>query len=147
VIEADLMVSIDSAIPIAGKRVVVVEDGPSLTHGGAAYGAGTIAARNADAEIVDPRPFAVGTIAQAYARYPHMAAVVPALGYSDEQRAELEETLRRCPADAIIDASPARLDRLLHLTVPVVRVRYRFEQRSGPSIFELVERAIAHGKQ
>lgn len=72
-----------------------------------AYGAGTIAARGAGADILDPRPFAVGTIAQAYARYPHIAAVLPALGYSDQQRAELEETLRRCPADAIVDASRA----------------------------------------
>jgi predicted GTPase len=142
-IESDLSVSVEPAAPLIGKRVVVVEDGPSITHGGAAYGAGTIAARNAGAEIVDPRPFASGTIARAYAQYPHIRAVLPALGYSDEQRAELKETLRRCPVDAIVDASPARLDRLFALSVPVVRVRYRFEQRSGPSIFELADTAIA----
>jgi len=146
VIDADLVVSLDCTQAITGKRVVVVEDGPSLTHGGAAYGAGTIAARGAGADIVDPRPFAVGTIAQAYARYPHMAAVLPALGYSQEQRAELEETLRRCPADAIVDASPARLERVLHLSVPIVRVRYRFNQKSGRPIFDLVEAAIARGR-
>src|SRR5579885_2460479 len=115
-IESDLAVSVEPAAPLTGKRVVVVEDGPSITHGGASYGAGTIAARNAGAEIVDPRPFAIGTIAQAYAQYPHIGAVLPALGYSDEQRAELEETLRRCPVDAIVDASPARLDRLFALS-------------------------------
>jgi predicted GTPase len=146
VIEADLAITLDSPTPIGGRRVVVVEDGPSLTHGGAPYGAGTIAARGAGAQIIDPRPFAIGTIAQAYARYPHMAAVLPALGYSAEQRAELEETLRRSPAEAIVDASPARLDRFMHLDVPIVRVRYRFEQRSGRSIFELVEDAISRGK-
>ncbi|MGO9061786.1 MAG: GTPase [Candidatus Binataceae bacterium] len=146
-IDADLLVNLEPGEALSGKRVVVVEDGPSLTHGGAAYGAGTIAARAAGARIVDPRGFAVGTIAQAYAQYPHMGAVLPALGYSPAQRAELEETLRRAPADAIVDASPARLDRVLKLSVPIVRVRYRFEQKSGPSIFELVEDAVARGKR
>lgn len=142
-IEADLIVSLEAGESLAGKRVVVVEDGPSLTHGGTPFGAGTIAARNTGAEIVDPRPYAVGTIAQAYTQYPHMGAVLPALGYSVAQRAELAETLRRVPADAIVDASPARLERVLKLTVPIVRVRYRFEQKTGLSIFEMVEDAVA----
>jgi len=147
VIEADLVVTLDPGVTISGKRVVVVEDGPTLTHGGMAYGAGTVAARAAGAQILDPRGFAVGTIAEAYAKYPHMAAVLPALGYSDAQRAELEETLRRSGADAIVDASPARLDRVLHVSIPIVRVRYRFEQRSGPSIFLIVEEAITRARR
>ncbi len=146
IIEADLVVTLDAGVSISGKRVVVVEDGPTLTHGGMAYGAGTVAARAAGAQILDPRGFAVGTIAEAYAKYPHMAAVLPALGYSDAQRAELEETLIRSGADAIVDASPARLDRVLHVSIPIVRVRYRFEQKSGPSIFLIVEDAIARAK-
>jgi predicted GTPase len=143
VVEGDLIVTVKPEGAIAGKRVVVVEDGPTLTHGGMAYGAGTVAARAAGAHILDPRGFAAGTIAQAYVKYPHMGAVLPALGYSEAQRAELEETLRRSGADAIVDASPARLDRILRLNIPVVRVRYRFEQKSGPSIFAIVESAVA----
>jgi len=146
-VEADLVVTIEPEGAISRKRVVVVEDGPTLTHGGMAYGAGTVAARAAGAQILDPRNFAVGTIAEAYVKYPHMAEVLPALGYSEAQRAELQETLLRSRADAIVDASPARLDRALHLTIPIVRVRYRFEQRSGPSIFVLVEDAIARSRR
>jgi len=146
-IEADLVVILDPGVTISGKRVVVVEDGPTLTHGGMAYGAGTVAARAAGARILDPRGFAVGTIAEAYAKYPHMAAVLPALGYSEVQRAELEETLRRSGADAIVDASPARLDRVLHVSIPIVRVSYRFEQKSGPSIFKIVEDTVARARQ
>ncbi len=147
IIEADLAVTLDAGVPISGKRVVVVEDGPTLTHGGMAYGAGTVAARAASAHILDPRGFAVGTIAEAYAKYPHMAAVLPALGYSDAQCAELEETLGRSGADVIVDASPARLDRVLHVNIPIVRVRYRFEQKSGPSIFTIVEDAVTRAKR
>jgi len=146
-IVADLAVTVEPERVLSGKRVVVVEDGPTLTHGGMAYGAGTIAARAAGAQILDPRGFAVGTIAEAYRKYPHMAAVVPALGYSDLQLAELGETLRRSGADAIVDASPARLDRVLQIGIPIVRVRYRFEQRSGPSIFAIVENAVIRAKR
>jgi len=142
-IEADLAVTTESDVALAGKRVIVVEDGPTLTHGGMAYGAGTIAARAAGALILDPRESAVGTIAEAYVKYPHMAEVVPALGYSESQIAELAETLARSGADAILDASPARLDRVLHLDIPIVRVRYQFEQKSGPSIFTIVEHAVS----
>ncbi len=141
-IEADLVVTVEPDGALAGKRVIVVEDGPTLTHGGMAYGAGTVAALAAGALILDPRGFAVGTIAEAYAKYPQIADVVPALGYSDSQIAELAETLRRSGADAILDASPARLDRVLHVDIPIVRVRYRFEQKSGPSIFAIVEQAV-----
>jgi predicted GTPase len=139
---ADLVVSLESPSSLSEKRVLVVEDGPTLTHGGMAFGAGTVAARAAGAEIIDPHQFAVGTIADAYRKYPQIGAVVPALGYSDAQRRELEETISRTKADLVIDASPARLDRALRIEIPVVRVRYRFEQTFGPSIFGLVEDLI-----
>jgi predicted GTPase len=138
-IEADLAVTLEPGVAIAGKRVVVVEDGPTLTHGGMAYGAGTVAARTAGALILDPRDFAIGSIAAAYRDYPHIGAVVPALGYSQSQQAELEETLRRGNAEVIVDASPARLDRILRLDAPIARVSYSFEQKSGPSLFALVD--------
>jgi predicted GTPase len=143
-IEADLALTAAPEGMIAGKRVVVVEDGPTLTHGGMAYGAATVAARAAGGQILDPREFAVGTIAEAYRKYPHMGAVVPALGYSESQLAELGETLQRSGAEAIVDASPARLDRVLKIDISIVRVRYRFEQRSGPSIFAIVENTVAN---
>jgi predicted GTPase len=132
VIESDLEVAVDDPSLIAGKRVLVVEDGPTLTHGGMSYGAGTIAARQCGArELVDPRPAAVGTIADVYRQFPHLENVLPALGYSDEQRRELAETIERSGADVVVDASPCRLDRLLNLSLPMVRVRYRFVQLSG----------------
>jgi len=142
-VEADLEITIESKLELAGKRVIVVEDGPTVTHGGMASGAGTVAARKRRAQILDPRPFAVGTIAQAYAQYAHLGTVVPALGYAEAQIAELDETLRRSGADLIVDASPARLDRLLRMPIPIVRVRYQFKQKSGPSIFALVDAALA----
>jgi predicted GTPase len=142
VVEADLVVSVGDNAALTGKRVVVVEDGPTLTHGGMASGAGTIAARAAGAVILNPRGFAVGSIAEAYRSYPHIGAVLPALGYSAAQLAELAATLRRSGADAIVDASPARLDRVLQLTIPLIRVRYRFEQRSGPPLLALVEQQL-----
>lgn len=141
-VEADLVVMLEPGAALAGKRVVVVEDGPTLTHGGMAYGAGMIAARSAGAVILDPRAFAAGTIADAYRNYPHIGAVLPALGYSAAQLAELAETLRRSGADAIVYASPARLDRVLQPSIPLIRVRYRFEQRSGPPLLALVEEKL-----
>jgi predicted GTPase len=139
VIESDLEVAVDDASLIAGKRVLVVEDGPTLTHGGMSYGAGTIAARRYGArELVDPRPAAVGTIAEVYQQFPHLENVLPALGYSNQQRQELAQTIERSRADIVVDASPCRLDRLLHLSLPMVRVRYRFVQLTGEPVVDAV---------
>jgi predicted GTPase len=145
-VESNLVVACQSNRSIAGKRVVVVEDGPSITHGGMAYGAGMIAARAAEAKILDPRGFAIGSIAESYRRFPHIAAVVPSLGYSPAQRAELEEMLRRCDAEVIVDATPARIERFLNLNIPVVHVGYRFEQKSGPSIFGIVDSVLSQSE-
>ncbi len=147
VIASDLEVAVDDASLITGKRVLVVEDGPTLTHGGMSYGAGTIAARRYGArELVDPRPAAVGTIADVYRQFPHLENVLPALGYSDEQRRELAETIERSGAEVVVDASPCRLDRLLNLSLPMVRVRYRFVQISGEPLVEgVLSRLTARG--
>ncbi|MCB9593220.1 MAG: tetraacyldisaccharide 4'-kinase [Sandaracinaceae bacterium] len=140
IVEADLVVHAEPEGVIAGKRVLVVEDGPTITHGGMPSGAGLLAATaGGAAEILDPRPFAVGTIAKAYAAYPHIGPVLPALGYSDAQRHELEATIAAAAPDLVVDGSPAHLDRLLRLEVPVVQVRYRFEARSGPDLFAAVD--------
>ncbi len=145
IITADLAIemSADGAERIRGRRVLVVEDGPTLTHGGMAYGAGTLAARQAGAgELIDPRPAAVGSIAAAFRQFPHLGPVLPALGYSERQRAELAETIERCAADVIVDASPCRLERLITMTRPSVRVDYRFVQLDGPDLLETVLRTL-----
>ncbi len=143
IIESDLDLVVDDREAISGQRVLVVEDGPTLTHGGMSYGAGYLAANEyAAAEIVDPRPFARGTIAAIFEDYPHIAAVLPAMGYSESQRAELARTIDDSAADVVIDASPANIAPLLGLGKPVVRVRYAFAQRAGPALDELVLAAL-----
>jgi predicted GTPase len=143
-IQADLDVEADQPEAICGRRVLIVEDGPTLTHGGMDHGAGTVAARRwGAAELVDPRPFAQGTIADAFRTYDHLANVLPALGYSSEQLEELAATIDRSDAELVVDASPARLDQLIPISKPVVRIRYRFVQRSGPELSELVDAFLA----
>ena len=141
VIESDLEIEVDRPEAIAGRRVLVVEDGPTLTHGGMAYGAGTIAAQQHDAaELIDPRPFAVGSVAQTFSDYPHLHAVLPALGYSPEQCNDLRATIEKSGAEVVIDASPARLDRIMDLSITLVRVRYRFDQVSGVPVTTIIDR-------
>ena len=118
----------------AGKRVVVVEDGPTVTHGGMPFGAGWLAAKAAGAEIVAPRPWAAGEIAAAYARYPHLADVLPALGYSPAQLEDLRATLDAVPADLVISASPIDLGRLVAPGKPVARVRYEYAEAESPGL-------------
>jgi len=126
--------------PIEGKRVVVVEDGPTLTHGGMAYGAGIVAARRfGAARLVDPRPFAVGSIADVLERYPALEPLVPAMGYGPEQTHELEATLNACDADLVLSATPIDLTRILRLEKPVTRVRYELAPIGGPSLTEIIE--------
>jgi predicted GTPase len=142
-VEGDLAVVVERPDAISGRRVLVIEDGPTVTHGGMPSGAGLVAARAHGArEVVDPRPYATGSIAEAYAKYPHIGPVLPALGYSAAQRRELEESIARSGVEAVVDASPSRLDRFLSLKVPVIRVRYHFEQRSGPPLLDLVAAAV-----
>lgn len=146
VLHADLRVHADRAA-IAGKRVLVVEDGPTVTHGGMAFGAATVAAREAGAAaLIDPRAFAVGTIAEAFRAYPHLGAVLPALGYSDAQRRELAETILACEPELVVDGSPAGVVEMLGLEVPAVRVRYAVEIVSGPSLGSLVDARLAEEK-
>ncbi len=125
---------LDDAAAVAGKRVAVVEDGPTVTHGGMAFGAGWLAARRAGAEIVDPRPWAAPEIAAAYARYPQLGAVLPALGYSEAQLRDLRATLAAMPVDAIVSASPIDLKRLLAPGKPVVRARYEYAEAERPGL-------------
>jgi predicted GTPase len=120
---------------LAGKRVLCVEDGPTLTHGDMAYGAAVIAARqHGAAEIVDPRPFAVGSIAETYEKYPGTGPVLPAMGYGDEQTAELAETIARSDADVVLIGTPIDLRRLIEIDRPALRVRYRLEEIGEPTL-------------
>jgi predicted GTPase len=135
VVHAASRVTVVDAGAIRGKRVVVVEDGPTLTHGEMAFGAGQVAAmRFGAAEIVDPRPYAVGSIAATYARYPSTGAVLPAMGYSPAQIADLEATLARVPADLVLVGTPIDLARLVHLDKPMIRVRYDLEAIGAPTL-------------
>ncbi len=146
-LEADLEISLSPEGALEGRRVLVVEDGPTTTHGGRPFGAGWVAAKKGGArEIIDPRPFAVGTIREALEAYPHIEAVLPALGYSDVELHDLARTIEASGADVVVDASPARLEKVISLSMPVVRVTYRFAQRSGPPLTSLCEDAARRGK-
>jgi predicted GTPase len=139
VIEAACDVTVDDPALIRGRRVLVVEDGPTLTHGEMPYGAGVVAAREAWAgERVDPRPYAVGSIASTFARYPHVDGLLPAMGYSDVQCRELEETINRTPCDVVLAATPIDLGRLLKLVKPCVRARYEIGAKDRPRLADLV---------
>ena len=130
---------------IAGRSVVVVEDGPTLTHGGMTYGAGIVAARRFGAEVVDPRPYATGALAMTLATYPALESLLPAMGYGPQQIHELEAALEATPADLVLAATPIDLTRVLRSAKPVVRVRYELEPISG-SIEELLARIAAAAK-
>jgi predicted GTPase len=117
---------------VAGKRVAVVEDGPTLTHGGMTFGAGVVAARRfGAAEIVDPVPYAVGELAATLRRYPALEHLIPAMGYGRGQMHELETTLNAMPADLVLSATPIDLTRVLKLRKPVIRVLYELEEMTG----------------
>jgi predicted GTPase len=144
VIEARSELDVDDASRVKGKRVLVVEDGPTLTHGEMGIGAGFVAAERLGAgEIVDPRPFAVGSIQAAYSRFPQLGLVLPALGYSDEQRAELEQTIARANVDTVIVATPIDLTRVVKIQQPTARVRYRVAEVSGPTIEQIMREFVA----
>jgi predicted GTPase len=141
VIETACTVSVEDPALIKGKRVLVVEDGPTLTHGEMPYGAGVVAANRFGAsKLVDPRPFAVGSIKRTFEKFPHLGKVLPAMGYSEVQRHELEETIRRVPCDVVLVATPIDLARAIRLDKPSVRVRYEVEEVGAPAITGLLER-------
>jgi predicted GTPase len=124
---------------VEGRRVVVVEDGPTLTHGGMRYGAGVVAARrNGAAALVDPRPDAVGSIRDVLSRYPALEPLVPAMGYSPEQVRDLEATLNAADADLVLSATPIDLTRLLTLNKPITRVRYELAQVGGTPLRDVL---------
>jgi predicted GTPase len=140
VIEAASPTFVDDAEAIRGKKVLVIEDGPTLTHGEMGYGAGVVAAQRFGAgELVDPRPYAVGSIADTFAKYPTTGTLLPAMGYGAKQRADLEQTIRNTPADLVLVATPIDLTRVISIDKPYRRVRYELQELGNPTIAELLE--------
>jgi predicted GTPase len=142
IVRAKSTVQVENPEQLRGKRVLVVEDGPTLTHGGMAFGAGFIAANSfGAAQIVDPRPFAVNSIKDLFARYPHIGPVLPAMGYSQKQIDALEQTINHADCDAVLFATPVQLDRILTLRKPAIRARYDYQDDDHPFLEEiLIER-------
>jgi len=134
---------VDGGEKIRGKRVLVVEDGPTVTHGGMAYGAGALAARQyGAAELVDPRPYAVGSLKACFDSYPHLKEVLPAEGYSPEQLRDLEATIRQTACDLVLIATPIDLSRLIAIDHPALRVTYQVEDWGEPTLEQVVENFI-----
>jgi predicted GTPase len=131
VLRGALRLTADEPERLRGRRVLVIEDGPTITHGGMSYGAGTLMAQAHGATILDARPFAVGSIARVYEQYPHLKNILPAMGYSPEQVHELEETIRGSSAEFVVDGSPVNLGHLIHVDVPIVNVGYLYEDLGG----------------
>ncbi|MCK4668629.1 GTPase, partial [Candidatus Bathyarchaeota archaeon] len=128
VLEANSPVTVDKPELIKEKRVLVIEDGPTLTHGNMPYGAGAVIAKKLGArEMVDPRPYAVGSIKETYQKYAHLGAILPALGYGEKQIAELEETIDHTPCDTVLIGTPIDLRRVMTINKPTVRAKYELE--------------------
>lgn len=143
IIMANSPITVDEPDLIKGKRVLVVEDGPTLTHGDMAYGAGMIAAEKLGAaQLIDPRPFAVGSIKKTFEKYNHLEKLLPAMGYGQNQIAELAETINRSPAETVIIGTPIDLRRVMKLDKPAVRVRYELEEIGTPRLAELLQRVM-----
>jgi len=140
ILEAASPITADNPELIRGKRVLVVENGPTLTHGSMLYGAATILAKRLGAsELVDPRPYAVGSIKEAYKKYPHLGAVLPALGYDEKQIAELNETVSRTPCDIIVIGTPVDLRKLMKINKPTVRVKYELKVLGPVSLEQILD--------
>ena len=144
VIEAMSPITLEEGVDLAGKKVLVVEDGPTLTHGEMTYGAGVVAARRAGAaSLVDPRPWAAGTIKGVFEKYPHMGTLLPAMGYSKEQRNDLSETINASDADVVLIATPIDLRKVCDIQKPAVRASYELEEVSTPSLREMLTERLS----
>ncbi len=143
IVRAASPVRLEPGPSLAGARVLVVEDGPTVTHGGMPFGAGTVAAREAGAgTLVDPRPYAVGSLADTFSRYPAVGPVLPAMGYSDAQLAELAATIDAVDCDVVVAGTPIDLARLIATRHPVRRVTYELEELGEPALAQLLEPVI-----
>jgi predicted GTPase len=143
VVEGASPIFVDNPEAIRGKRVLVVEDGPTLTHGGMAYGAGYVAARRyGAAEIVDPRPFAVGSILETYKKYPGTGIILPAMGYGEQMVRDLEKTIENADVDMVVIGTPIDLTRILKLKSQPAR-RYDLEEIGKPTLTDILTAKLA----
>ncbi|MHA1653825.1 MAG: cyclic 2,3-diphosphoglycerate synthase [Candidatus Thorarchaeota archaeon] len=146
VIDAASPVRVENMEVIKGKRVLVIEDGPTVTHGEMPYGAGYIAARKAGAEIVDPRPYAVGSIEATFKKYTHLHDVLPAMGYGAEQMKELEKTINKADVDAVVIGTPIDLARIIKINKPSTRIRYDLQEIGRPNLEDVIKEFVEkHG--
>jgi predicted GTPase len=135
---------VDNPDLIRNKRVIVIEDGPTLTHGGMSFGAGVITAKRLKAKkIINPKPYAVGSIKRAYQKYHHLSTVLPALGYSIKQIKELQRTINKIPADSIIMATPVDLRKFMKLNKPAAKVDYELKIKTGPRLETILKKYLA----
>lgn len=137
-VQMESVASVDKPEFVARRRVLVIEDAPSVTHGGLSEAVGAVMARRLNAELVDPRPYAVGTLLDAYTNFPHLGAVLPSLGYSAQQRDELRRTILNVPCEALLLGTPADLGALFQLELPVARVRFEARDLSRPMLSDLL---------
>ncbi len=143
ILEAPSVTRLDHPERIVNKRVLVIEDGPTITHGGMPDGAGASASRKAASELVDPRPYAVGSLKEVYKNYPHIGRVLPAMGYSEEQIQDLEDTIRRSVCDAVVIATPTNLEKRIKINQPIVKVSYDFDLDLLPLVDRFVEEQVS----
>ncbi|PIO05213.1 GTPase, partial [Candidatus Woesearchaeota archaeon CG08_land_8_20_14_0_20_43_7] len=141
IIDADSALKVEDESLIKGKKVLVVEDGPTLTHGGMKIGAGVVAAKRAGASVlVDPRPFCVGEIKETFEKYPAIGTLLPAMGYGDQQIADLQETINKVDCDAVVIGTPINLTRFVDIKKPSTRVFYDLKEKSSPGLKEIIEK-------
>jgi len=148
ILDAASPITADKPESIKGRRVLVIEDGPTLTHGSMPYGAGTIASKRFGAsEIVDPKLYAVGSIKETYKKYTHLGAILPAIGYGEKQIAELKETIDRTPCDVVVIGTPIDLRRVMTINKPTVRVNYELQVLGPISLEQVLEDFLQRGKK
>ncbi|HHF08216.1 MAG TPA: GTPase, partial [Kosmotoga arenicorallina] len=140
VVDAASPLTVEDSVAIKGKKVLVVEDGPTLTHGGMSYGAGWVAAKKyGAAEIIDPRPYAVGSIVDTYEKYNHLDQILPAMGYGEKQMKELEETINNSDDELVIIGTPIDLRRVIKINKPAVRVGYELQEIGEPTLEQIID--------
>ena len=143
VIEAKSPIQVDDPEVIKGKKVLVIEDGPTLTHGEMKYGAGTIAAQQHGArEMVDPRPYTVGSISETFKKYPYIGTLLPAMGYGKQQLQDLEATVNKVDCDAVVIGTPIDLSRVINIKKPNVRASYELREMGMPNLDEILSKFV-----
>lgn len=140
IVKADSQITVDRPVLVKRKKVLVVEDGPTLTHGGMSIGAGEVISKRLKAHLVDPLPHAVGSIKKVYDAYPHLDAILPAMGYGNKQLKELEKTINNTPCDVVVNGSPVDLSRIIKSNKPIVRVGYELKERGNLTLTKILKR-------